>query len=130
MVTDSPQTLDFTGKIEFLLAFLASNRELINSLLEAKMYYDYTVKIPKSKAGISRKTIKGVTYIYYAYHREYDPVKKYTVPKNTTIGKAVSDNPELMHPNAKFFEYFDDVDIPEMPERDAERSSASGTELI
>lgn len=87
------------------------------------MYYDYTVKIPKSKAGISRKTIKGVTYIYYAYHREYDPVKKYTVPKNTTIGKAVSDNPELMHPNAKFFEYFDDVDIPEMPERDAERSS-------
>ena len=40
-------------------------REKINSRLEGAMYLDFTVKIPDSGKGITRKTIKGSTYIYY-----------------------------------------------------------------
>ena len=35
------------------------------------MYLDFKVKIPSNVAGITRKKIKGVTYIYYAYERNY-----------------------------------------------------------
>lgn len=35
------------------------------------MYLDYEVKIPDSRHGITRKTIRGITYIYYAYDRKY-----------------------------------------------------------
>ena len=31
------------------------------------MYLDFKVKIPSDSAGITRKKIKGTTYIYYAY---------------------------------------------------------------
>ena len=51
------------------------------------MYSDFQVKIPDSHSGISQKTIRGTTYVYYSYSRKYDPVKKYTVAHNTSIGK-------------------------------------------
>ena len=51
------------------------------------MYLDCTVKIPENKTGISRKKIKGTTYIYYEYGRRYDSRKKYNVPQCTAIGK-------------------------------------------
>ncbi len=41
------------------------------------MYLDYEVKIPDSRHGITRKTIRGITYIYYAYDRKYSADKHY-----------------------------------------------------
>ena len=48
------------------------------------MYRDFKVKIPSDSAGVTRKKIKGVTYVYYAYEHNYSPEKGYTVPKNTS----------------------------------------------
>lgn len=80
------------------------------------MYSDFTVKIPSDSSGITKKTIKGVTYVYYSYGRNYDSAKKYTVPKNTTIGKCVDGDLEVMYPNQNFFRFFPDADIPEVHE--------------
>ena len=66
------------------------------------MYLDYEVKIPDSRHGITRKTIRGITYIYYAYDRKYSADKHYTVPKNTTIGKCLDASAETMYPNTYF----------------------------
>lgn len=52
------------------------------------MYFDYEVKIPDSRHGLTRKKIRGITYIYYAYDHKYSLDKHYTIPKNTTIGSA------------------------------------------
>ena len=51
------------------------------------MYLDSTVETPENMTGISKKKIKGTTYIYYEHGRRYDPTKKYNVPQCTTIGK-------------------------------------------
>ena len=77
------------------------------------MYLDHKVKIPDSVPGITRKKIKGVTYIYYAYGRAYDANKKYSVPKNTTIGKCADDDTEMMYPNTNFLRFFPEVELPE-----------------
>ena len=42
------------------------------------MYQKYTVKIPDLQTGITRKTIKGTTYVYYTYGRTYISEKKYS----------------------------------------------------
>lgn len=47
------------------------NRELINSRWEGAMYLDYEVKIPASRHVVKRKTVRGITYIYYAYDHKY-----------------------------------------------------------
>ena len=70
------------------------------------MYLDYAVKIPDSKHGITRKTIRGITYIYYAYDRKYSSNKHYIVPKNTTIGKCLDASAETMYSNTNFLKYF------------------------
>ncbi len=77
------------------------------------MYLDFKVKIPDSVTGITRKTIKGVTYIYYSYSRSYDAGKKYTVPRNTTIGKCADGDPDMMYPNTNFLKFFPEVEFPE-----------------
>ena len=77
------------------------------------MYLDHKVKIPDSVPGITRKNIKGVTYIYYAYGRAYDANKKYSVPKNTTIGKCADDDTEMMYPNTNYLRFFPEVELPE-----------------
>lgn len=76
------------------------------------MYLEYKVKIPDSASGITKITLKGVTYIYYSYGRKYDPNKKYTVPINTTIGKCPTGKAELMFPNTNFLKYFPEVELP------------------
>lgn len=75
------------------------------------MYLDYEVKIPDSRHGITRKTIRGITYIYYAYDREYSADKHYTVPKNTTIVKCLDASAETMYPNTNFLKYFPEADF-------------------
>ena len=96
------------------------------------MYLDYKVKIPDHKPGISRKTIRGVTYVYYAYGRKYDPKKKYSVPKNTTIGKVEEGDPDTMYPNTNFLRYFPEVEMPDEKEPAVYRSSCLriGTYLV
>ena len=39
------------------------------------MYLDFKVKIPSDSAGVTRKKIKGVTYVYYVYEHNYSPEK-------------------------------------------------------
>lgn len=77
------------------------------------MYMDCKVKIPNSDKGITRKRIKSITYIYYSYGRKYNPDKKYTVPKCTSIGKMVPDDPDMMYPNANFLKFFPLSELPE-----------------
>lgn len=77
------------------------------------MYLDFQVKIPTESAGITRKKIKGTTYIYYAYEHNYNTEKGYTVPKNTTIGKCTDDDSELMYPNTNFLKFFPAEELPE-----------------
>lgn len=45
------------------------------------MYLDFKVKIPYDAAGITRKKIKGITYIYYAYEHNYNPEKDIRFPE-------------------------------------------------
>ena len=70
------------------------------------MYLDFKVKI-------TRKKIKGTTYIYYAYEHNYSSEKGYTVPKNTSIGKCTDDDPNLMYPNTNFMKFFPAEELPE-----------------
>lgn len=77
------------------------------------MYADFRVEIPREKGKITRKRIKGTTYIYYQLKREYDADKKYIVPKSTPIGKACDDTPDMMIPNEKYMMYFPEADLPE-----------------
>ena len=77
------------------------------------MYLDFKVKIPSDSAGITRKKIKGTTYIYYAYEHNYSSEKGYTVPKSTSIGKCTDDEPDLMYPNTNFLKFFPSEELPE-----------------
>jgi transposase len=77
------------------------------------MYLKTAVSIPKLPAGITRKTIKGTTYIYYEQGRTYDRDKKYTSPQCTTIGKLCDDDPSCMYPNDNYLKFFPDAELPE-----------------
>lgn len=77
------------------------------------MYLGFRVKVPTSESGISRKTIKGTTYIYYEYGRKYYSDKGYTVPQCTSIGKQCIDDPQKMIPNENYLKFFPDTELPE-----------------
>lgn len=77
------------------------------------MYADFRVRIPSEKGKITRKTIKGTTYIYYQLDRVYNADKKYSEPKCTTIGKVCVDDSAMMIPNSKYLIYFPDAALPE-----------------
>lgn len=77
------------------------------------MYLDFTVKVPDAASGVTRKKIKGVTYVYYTYSRNYDSGKKFSVPRNTSIGKCTEDDPELMYPNMNFIRFFPEAELPD-----------------
>lgn len=77
------------------------------------MYLNFKVKIPSDSAGITRKKIKGTTYIYYSYEHNYSSEKGYTVPKSTSIGKCTDDEPDLMYPNTNFLKFFPSEELPE-----------------
>lgn len=77
------------------------------------MYADFTVPIPVEKGLITKKKIKGTTYIYYLTGRGYNAEKRHSVPKATPIGKCCEDDPERMIPNEKYLLYFPDEELPE-----------------
>ncbi len=76
------------------------------------------VKIPIDKGKITTKNIKGTTYVYYQTKRVYDPVKKYTIPTTTAIGKLCPDDPTMMIPNQKYLVYYPDAELPDIKEYD------------
>ena len=69
------------------------------------MYQKYTVKIPEIETGITKKTIKGTTYVYYTYGRTYISEKKYSQGKDTSIGKVDPGDDTMMYPNANFLRF-------------------------
>lgn len=77
------------------------------------MYLNFKVEIPKQESGISKKIIKGTTYIYYEHGRKYYADRKYTVPQCTSIGKACEDDPLMMIPNGNYLKFFPDAELPE-----------------
>lgn len=77
------------------------------------MYLGFKMKIPEEERGISRKKIKGTTYIYYEHGRKYYADRQYTVPQCTSIGKECEDDPGMMIPNGNFLKFFPDAELPE-----------------
>lgn len=77
------------------------------------MYADMRVKIPEEIGKVTRKKIKGTTYIYYQLDRVYDAEKKYSIPKSTPIGKACEDDSTMMIPNEKYLIYYPEAELPE-----------------
>lgn len=77
------------------------------------MYLNFKVEVPASEGGISRKIIKGTTYIYYEHGRKYYKDRGYTVPQCTSIGKLCEDEPGMMIPNGNYLKFFPDVELPE-----------------
>jgi len=77
------------------------------------MYADVRVKIPEEKGRVTRKKIRGTTYIYYQIDRVYDPEKKYSIPKSTPIGKCCEDDQTMMIPNEKYLIYYPEAKLPE-----------------
>ena len=73
------------------------------------MYLDFEVEIPVLESGISKKRIKGTTYIYYEHGRKYYSDKQYTVPQCTSIGKMCEDDPSMMNPNGNYLKFFPDA---------------------
>lgn len=81
------------------------------------MYYDFVVQIPSARGKIITKKKGNATYILYQYGQNYNPDKKYAIPKRTVIGKVDPSDSSLMFPNERFQEYFPEVIFPEeLPE--------------
>ena len=67
-----------------------------HSKKEKKMYLDFLVEVPKEAGKITRKTKNGITYINYEYGREYDPERRFNIPKRVTIGKESKEDTSRM----------------------------------
>lgn len=87
------------------------------------MYGDVKVPVPTDKGRITKKTIKGTTYVYYMTDRVYDSKKKYNVPISTTIGKCCPDDSTMMIPNSKYLLYYPDAKLPSVKQVGLQRSS-------
>jgi hypothetical protein len=77
------------------------------------MYFDFLVKIPENTGRVTVNRRGDTTYIEYTYDRSYDPKKKYSIPKRTTIGKQSKADPSMMQPNQNFLKFFPDIELPE-----------------
>lgn len=77
------------------------------------MYLDFLVEIPDVQGKITRRNIRGTTYINYEYGRLYDPEKQYNTPLRSTIGKQDGTDDTKMFPNQNFLQHFPDVELPQ-----------------
>lgn len=89
------------------------------------MYLGYLVDVPDKKGKITFRQKGNVKYVYYEYDRVYDPERKYTIVKRSTIGKLSDEDPDKMCPNENFRIFFPEVEAPGERE-DAGWSSESG----
>ena len=78
------------------------------------MYLDFFIEIPDVKGKITTKKKGSSVYVNYEIGRDYDPEKKYNVPKRVTIGKVSGADSKMMVPNQNFLTYFPEVDLPEL----------------
>ena len=76
------------------------------------MYLDVLVKIPDVKGKIIRKQKGNSIYINYEYGREYDPERKFNIPKRVTIGKQSKADSTMMQPNQNYLVYFPGETLP------------------
>ncbi len=95
------------------------------------MYFDYLVDVPDEKGKITFREKGKAKYVYYEYERVYDPKRKYTTVKRSTIGKMSDEEPSRMRPNENFRKFFSDAEVPEEREHTG-RSSAlkAGTYMV
>lgn len=95
------------------------------------MYLDYLVDVPEEKGKITFREKGNAKYVYYEYERVYDPKRKYTTVKRSTIGKLSDEDPSRMRPNENFRKFFPDAEVPEERENTG-RSSAlkAGTYMV
>ena len=95
------------------------------------MYLGYLVDVPDKKGKITFRQKGNAKYVYYEYDRVYDPERKYTIVKRSTIGKLSEEDPDKMRPNENFRKFFPEVEAPGERE-DAGRSSAlkAGTYMV
>jgi len=77
------------------------------------MYLDFLVEIPDVQGKITRRKIRGTTYINYEYGRLYDPEKQYNTPLRSTIGKQDETDDMKMWPNQNFLQHFPDIGLPQ-----------------
>ncbi len=75
------------------------------------MILDMLVDIPDLPGLITKRTVKGTTYVYYEYGREYDLKRKYTLPKRATIGKLGAGG--KLVPNENFRKYLPSIPLPD-----------------
>ena len=78
------------------------------------MFMDFTVPVPVQKGRVFTKKVRGFRYVHYQYDSVYDPVKKYSNPKRTTIGKIDENDPSRMFPNPNYYKFFPDEQLPEL----------------
>lgn len=86
------------------------------------MYLKTLVKVPEIKGKITLKTKGRSVYVNYEYGREYDPERRFNIPKRVTIGKALKADLSMMQPNQNFLLHFPDAILPDT-EVQAKRSS-------
>ena len=76
------------------------------------MYYDFEVPLPDAPGKLAHEKHGDTTYVKYEYDRIYDPEKKFTYPKRTTIGKRSKEEPDMFRPNQNFLTYFPNAELP------------------
>lgn len=74
------------------------------------MYLDVVTQIPKVRGKIVKREMHGTVYVYFEYGREYDPKRRYSVPKRTTIGKLNADG--MLIPNENYHKYITGENLP------------------
>ena len=73
----------------------------------SKVNRNMLVKIPYKKGVVvGRSNKKGGNRVYFDVQREYDPQKKYAVPKHRVTIGYFDKKTGLMHPNNRFKKYF------------------------
>ena len=82
--------------------------------MEATMFLDFKVPIPSVKGKIFIKKVRDFHYVHYEYDSVYDSVKKYSLPKRTTIGKVCDDDSSMMFPNPNYLKFFPDKELPSL----------------
>jgi hypothetical protein len=80
------------------------------------MYLGTPVAVPEAPGKITFRAKGPATYVYYEYAREYDPERKFNVPRRVTIGKLAdpSDRTRML-PNENFAKCFPEL-LPEEQE--------------
>ena len=93
-----PKALKKLDNFAFLFAIVQNfchtifSRKYNHSTWEFAMYLGYLVDVPDEKGKITFRQKGNAKYVYYEYDCVYDPKRKYTIVKRSTIGKLSDEN--------------------------------------